>query len=280
MDTGGSKTATLVAGYRARASAKPDPICSDPWAAALAGAEGATLTQRFDAAFEHAELWIALRTATLDEQIDCFTKGHARARQVVIGAGLDTRGPPRELGRALLRGRSSEDASRGRSWRVSARSSAIRLTRRPTSRAISKPRIFLRSSSAPASTRPRRRLWSGKVRRLPDRGRRPRNARAPRLRLLGRHRRALRLRAEEARRRAGQRSLDLATRDVVADSSASRSASGLRSGAAPLRRSDPATCAACPSTALPRAHGTLRFRGRKFRFQHVAAASRATPITL
>ncbi len=92
MDPGGSKTATLVAAYRGRATARAPRLCDDPWAARLAGEEGLALTRRFDGAFAHAELWIALRTAAIDDQVRRFTRAHARARQVVIlGAGLDTR---------------------------------------------------------------------------------------------------------------------------------------------------------------------------------------------
>jgi len=92
VDAGGSKTATLVAAYRGRASARAPRLCHDPWAARLAGEEGLELARRFDGAFAHAELWITLRTAAIDEQVRRFTREHARARQVVIlGAGLDTR---------------------------------------------------------------------------------------------------------------------------------------------------------------------------------------------
>ena len=92
MDAGGSKTAMLVAAYRGRAAARTPCLCDDPWAARLAGEEGIELARRFDGAFAHAELWIALRTAAIDEEVRRFTAAHARARQVVIlGAGLDTR---------------------------------------------------------------------------------------------------------------------------------------------------------------------------------------------
>lgn len=92
MDPGGSKTALLVAAYRGRASARTPRLCDDPWAARLAGQEGLELARRFDEAFAHAELWIALRTAAIDEQVRRFTRDFGRARQVVVlGAGLDTR---------------------------------------------------------------------------------------------------------------------------------------------------------------------------------------------
>src|SRR5207245_1848294 len=86
-----SKTALLVAAYRGRASASDDALCCDPWAATLAGSEGLELTRAYDSTFPHMELWVALRTASLDA-----IKSRAVAsgvRQIVIlGAGLDTRG--------------------------------------------------------------------------------------------------------------------------------------------------------------------------------------------
>lgn len=92
MENGGSKTAKLVAAYRGRATARSPRVCDDPWATRLAGEEGLELARRFDAAFEHGELWLALRTASIDEQVRRFTREHAKARQVVVlGAGLDTR---------------------------------------------------------------------------------------------------------------------------------------------------------------------------------------------
>ena len=57
MQSGASKTALLVAGYRARASATSGhvspvyPVCDDPWAGVLAGDEGMTLAARCDGAF-------------------------------------------------------------------------------------------------------------------------------------------------------------------------------------------------------------------------------------
>jgi len=80
----------MVAAYRGRASAAPDAICHDPWALRLAGAEGETLSRRWDEHSPSMELWTALRTRYID---DCVTRALARGtRQVVIlGAGLDTR---------------------------------------------------------------------------------------------------------------------------------------------------------------------------------------------
>ena len=85
-----SKTALMVAGYRGRASARPDPICDDPWAARLAGDEGTELARRYDEAFPHMELWLAVRTAFLDERVR--RAASAGVEQVVLlGAGFDTR---------------------------------------------------------------------------------------------------------------------------------------------------------------------------------------------
>lgn len=87
-----SRTAMMVAAYRARASARPDPLCSDPYAAALAGEEGATLAESFDRAFPHMERWMALRTAYLDAHVVRWTaERHGFTQVVILGAGLDTR---------------------------------------------------------------------------------------------------------------------------------------------------------------------------------------------
>jgi methyltransferase (TIGR00027 family) len=80
----------MVAAYRGRASAAPDPICDDPWALRLAGPEGEALSRRWDEHSPSMELWMGLRTRYLD---DCVNRALDRGvRQVVIlGAGLDTR---------------------------------------------------------------------------------------------------------------------------------------------------------------------------------------------
>lgn len=93
MDAGrASKTAMLVAAYRARATAKPGRICNDPWAARLAGAEGHEYAALHDRAWAPAELWLAIRTAWIDREVRAFLDAPLAAKQVVIlGAGLDTR---------------------------------------------------------------------------------------------------------------------------------------------------------------------------------------------
>ncbi len=84
--TNASQTAALVAAYRARSTAV-DGICSDEWAARLAGPEGEKLAARLDALSPHMELWVSARARHLDDVVRRLT-----APQVVIlGAGFDTR---------------------------------------------------------------------------------------------------------------------------------------------------------------------------------------------
>lgn len=85
-----SRTAMLVAGYRARATAAPHAVCRDEWAARLAGDEGVKLSERMDTLFPTGELWLAIRTRVIDEEVTRSIA--AGVRQIVIlGAGLDTR---------------------------------------------------------------------------------------------------------------------------------------------------------------------------------------------
>lgn len=90
MTTKASKTALLVAGYRARATAKPEHVCDDRWAAAFAGEEGIELGKNYDVVYPASEIYTAIRTAFIDrETIRALDSG---VRQVVIlGAGFDSR---------------------------------------------------------------------------------------------------------------------------------------------------------------------------------------------
>ncbi len=91
-DRAASRTALLVAAYRARHGARPDALVRDSWAAALAGPEGAELAARQDALYPHLELWVGVRTAYLDAHVATWTGAPHGFRQVVIlGAGLDMR---------------------------------------------------------------------------------------------------------------------------------------------------------------------------------------------
>ncbi len=92
LATQASRTASLVAAYRARASARANPVCTDPWAAALAGDEGFALAEAYDRAFPPMELWVAVRTAYFDSHVRHWTAAPSGFGQVVVlGAGLDTR---------------------------------------------------------------------------------------------------------------------------------------------------------------------------------------------
>ncbi|HKE15503.1 MAG TPA: SAM-dependent methyltransferase [Kofleriaceae bacterium] len=95
-----SKTALMVAAYRARASRRVDPVCSDPWAHGLAGALGLELSVALDRHFPHMELWIALRTAYLDAHVAHHIERGVR-QVVLLGAGFDTRAA--RLGRPGVR---------------------------------------------------------------------------------------------------------------------------------------------------------------------------------
>ncbi len=93
-----SRTALLVAAYRARATRRENALISDPWAEGLAGPDGEALAAKVDGFLNERELWIAVRTAYLDAQVVDWAKResgslHATAtRQIVLlGAGLDAR---------------------------------------------------------------------------------------------------------------------------------------------------------------------------------------------
>jgi len=89
---GPSRTALMVAAYRGLATARATRVCDDPWAAALAGDDGLAVARRYDEAYPHMELWVALRTAFLDERVRRLTRPGGSIEQVVVlGAGLDTR---------------------------------------------------------------------------------------------------------------------------------------------------------------------------------------------
>ncbi len=89
VSTQSSRTALMVAAYRARATAQKDAVCNDPWAAALAGDEGHAIARAYDEVFPHMELWIAVRTAFIDALVRRFTADFMQV--AILGAGFDTR---------------------------------------------------------------------------------------------------------------------------------------------------------------------------------------------
>ena len=87
-----SRTALMVAAMRARASVGPDALCDDPWADALAGADGHAMADTFDRIQPPTQMWVALRTAWIDARLAELTgAGALRDQVVILGAGLDAR---------------------------------------------------------------------------------------------------------------------------------------------------------------------------------------------
>jgi methyltransferase (TIGR00027 family) len=87
-----SRSALMVAAYRGRATARPDAVCNDPWAAAIAGPDGADYARAMDERFAAMELWVAVRTATLDAHVKFWcAPPHGISQVVLLGAGFDTR---------------------------------------------------------------------------------------------------------------------------------------------------------------------------------------------
>src|SRR5580704_2024908 len=86
-----SKTALMVCAYRARASKWGKPIIIDPWAEAIAGAEGEAIARALDAKFPAMEQWLALRVAYLDRLVQLAIDELSIRQVVILGAGYDTR---------------------------------------------------------------------------------------------------------------------------------------------------------------------------------------------
>jgi len=82
-------TARVTAAWRARETARADPLFHDPWAAALAGPESiATLTAQPSDQQERASSYTIVRTRVFDDWLLSRTD----CRQIVLlGAGFDTR---------------------------------------------------------------------------------------------------------------------------------------------------------------------------------------------
>lgn len=92
-----SRTAAMVAAYRARSHARPDGLVHDPQAAVLCGDEGFELAEKLDRSFPPMELWIELRTVYLDHLVRSAIADPSRrpsagdGQVVILGAGFDTR---------------------------------------------------------------------------------------------------------------------------------------------------------------------------------------------
>jgi methyltransferase (TIGR00027 family) len=86
-----SKTALMVCAYRARATKWARPLFADPWADAIAGADGHDIALRLDARFPPMELWLTLRVAYLDRLVGLAVDSLSVRQVVILGAGYDTR---------------------------------------------------------------------------------------------------------------------------------------------------------------------------------------------
>lgn len=86
-----SKTALMVCAYRARASKWDKPLFVDPYADALAGADGHAIARRLDERFPPMETWLALRVAYLDRLVAQAVDRLSLRQIVILGAGYDSR---------------------------------------------------------------------------------------------------------------------------------------------------------------------------------------------
>jgi methyltransferase (TIGR00027 family) len=94
-----SRTARMVAALRAWASAREGAIIHDRWAAALAGDDGEADARVYLRAHPHVEIYMAVRTAFLDDAVKAAT-GDGIDQVVILGAGYDTRAARLANGRA------------------------------------------------------------------------------------------------------------------------------------------------------------------------------------
>lgn len=87
-----AKTARWTAAARARESRRPDRLFTDPYAARLAGSEGADLLAHFhpDHASAEGNPFLPIRTRWFDDFVTASVGPH-RCQVVGLGAGLDTR---------------------------------------------------------------------------------------------------------------------------------------------------------------------------------------------
>ncbi len=90
MDHQASRTARMVARFRALAAERHSSIVVDRWAAALSDDVAVADAERYEVAHPHSVLYLALRTLAFDDEVRLAIR--AGVRQIVIlGAGLDTR---------------------------------------------------------------------------------------------------------------------------------------------------------------------------------------------
>jgi methyltransferase (TIGR00027 family) len=90
MDDRGSRTARMVARFRALGADAYGDLVIDRWAAAFADATAIADAERYLAVHPHGVLYLALRTVTLDDEVRRAVREGVR-QIVILGAGLDTR---------------------------------------------------------------------------------------------------------------------------------------------------------------------------------------------
>jgi methyltransferase (TIGR00027 family) len=81
----------MVCAYRARASRWPTPLFVDPYAEAIAGADGEAIAKRLDERWPPMGTWLALRVAYLDRVVTLAIDQLSIRQVVILGAGYDTR---------------------------------------------------------------------------------------------------------------------------------------------------------------------------------------------
>jgi methyltransferase (TIGR00027 family) len=84
-------TAYWIAAARARETARPDRLFSDPYAGALAGERGRRLLEHAEAPTGRPNPFLPIRTRHLDDVLVAEAGSGRVAQVVLLGAGLDTR---------------------------------------------------------------------------------------------------------------------------------------------------------------------------------------------
>eukprot|EP00933_Yihiella_yeosuensis_P038606 TRINITY_DN32527_c0_g1_i1.p1 TRINITY_DN32527_c0_g1~~TRINITY_DN32527_c0_g1_i1.p1 ORF type:complete len:290 (-),score=42.24 TRINITY_DN32527_c0_g1_i1:102-971(-) len=100
VDNFTNDSAMMIAWERALETKRPDALFNDPFAEALAGSKGESLSEKFGAncAYfgfegwaEFHKTWVAVRTRFIDDAIEANAKLGTFAQLVNLGAGMDTR---------------------------------------------------------------------------------------------------------------------------------------------------------------------------------------------
>ena len=96
-----SDTAIWVAFCRAKETARPDALISDPLAASLVGERGGEIAEQMADLAEPMERWMGVRTAVLDDMLSRALRELRCDAVLNLAAGLDTRPYRMPLPRAL-----------------------------------------------------------------------------------------------------------------------------------------------------------------------------------